>query len=217
MRKLLSVFTAAALVASLSVHAQSSITNASAYHYKWYDGQGQMHFSDSLNADAMKFGYDVVNAQGLTIQHVARQLSPEERAAANKLAAEQAAQQQAAQDQAKAQAQMLAAYPDEASFKLSQQQQLDTIDQQIHTTQTNLHIQEKALTDLLARAADIERAKGPVPKYLADSISQQRNVVAGQRNALDRQQAARAQTVQLQAKQLVVYRQLKTAQEQPGQ
>ena len=88
MRKLLSVFAAAALLASLSAHAQKgSITNASAYHYKWFDGQGQMQFSDSLTADAMKYGYDVVNAQGVVIQHVARQLNPQERAAANKLAA----------------------------------------------------------------------------------------------------------------------------------
>jgi Domain of unknown function (DUF4124) len=218
MRKLLSVFAAVALVASLSAHAQKGgSTNANAYHYKWYDGQGQMHFSDSLAADAMKYGYDVVNAQGLVIQHVARQLNPEERAAANKLAAEQAAQQQAARERANAEAQMLSAYPDEESFKISQQQALDTIDQQIHTTQTNLQIQEKALTDLLTRAADIERAKGPVPKFLVDSISKQRNVVTGQRNVLERLQAQRAQTVQAQATQLVRYRQLKAAQEQPAQ
>jgi pyruvate/2-oxoglutarate dehydrogenase complex dihydrolipoamide acyltransferase (E2) component len=218
MRKLLSVFAAATLLASVSAHAQKSGTsNASAYHYKWYDGQGQMHFSDSLTADAMKFGYDVVNAQGLAIQHVARQLNPEERAAANKLAAEQAAQQHAAQERANAEAQMLSAYPDEESFKISQQQALDTIDQQIHTIQGNLRSQEKALTDLLTRAADIERAKGPVPKFLVDSISTQRNVVTGQRNSLERLQAQRAQTVQVQATELVRYRQLKAAQEQPAQ
>jgi hypothetical protein len=218
MRKLLSVFAAAALLASMSAHAQKSgSANANAYHYKWYDGQGQMHFSDSHTADAMKFGYDVVNAQGLTIQHVARQLNPEERAAANKLAAEQAEQQHATEERAKAEAQMLSAYPDEESFKTSQQQALDTIDQQIHTTHTNLQIQEKALTDLLTRAADIERAKGPVPKFLVDSISTQRSVVTGQRNALERLQAQRAQTVQAQAVQLVRYRQLKAAQEQPAQ
>jgi hypothetical protein len=218
MRKLLSIFAAATLLASVSAHAQKgSITNASAYHYKWFDGQGQMQFSDSLTADAMKYGYDVVNAQGVVIQHVARQLNPQERAAANKLAAEQAAQQQAVQERARAEAQMLSAYPTEESFKISQQQSLDNIDQQIHTIQSNLRSQEIALTDLLTRAADIERAKGTVPKFLSDSISKQRNVVTGQRNALDREQAVRVQTVQLQATELVRYRQLKAAQEQPTQ
>ena len=73
------------------------------------------------------------------------------------------------------------------------------------------------MTDLLTRAADIERAKSPVPKFLVDSIGTQRNVVTGQRNALERLQAQRAQTVQLQVTQLLRYRQLKAAQEQPAQ
>ncbi|GGY35504.1 hypothetical protein GCM10008098_30810 [Rhodanobacter panaciterrae] len=211
MRKSLLVFAAVVLVASLSAHAQ----NTGNIRYKWYDGQGLMHFSDSLTADAMKYGYDLVNDHGLVVQHVPRQLNAEERAAANKLAAEQAAKQRAAQEIANAETQMLAAYPDEESYKISQQQALDTIDQQIHTTQINLRSQEKALTDLLARAADMENAKTPVPKFLVDNIAQQRGIVTAQRSALQRQQALRVQTVQQQAKQLAHYRELKAAQAQP--
>ncbi|MEO8999688.1 MAG: DUF4124 domain-containing protein, partial [Rhodanobacter sp.] len=149
MRKLLPVFAAVVLIASLSAYAQ----NTGNIRYKWYDGQGLMHFSDSLTSEAMKYGYDLVNDHGLVVQHVPRQLSAEERAASNKLAAAQAVKQRAAQEIANAETQMLAAYPDEESYKISQQQSLDTIDQQIHTTQINLRSQEKALTDLLARAA----------------------------------------------------------------
>ncbi|TPG09679.1 DUF4124 domain-containing protein [Rhodanobacter glycinis] len=213
MRKSLLVFAVVMLVASLSAHAQ----NTGNIRYKWYDGQGLMHFSDSLTADAMKYGYDLVNDRGLVVQHVPRQLNAQERAAANKLATEEAAKQRAAQEIVNAETQMLEAYPDEESYKISQQQTLDTIDQQIHTTQINLRSQEKALTDLLGRAAEMENAKQPVPKYLADSIAQQRGVVTEQRNTLHRQQALRAQTVQLQAKQLVRYRELKAAQAQSQQ
>jgi hypothetical protein len=215
MRKLLSAVAVAALLASLPAYAQNN--TGGGIRYKWLDGQGLLHFSDSLSADAMKYGYDLVNDQGRVIQHVPRQMTPEERAAANKLAAEQAAQQHAAQERANAEAQMLAAYPDEASYKLSQQQELDTADQQIHTTQINLHSQEKALTDLLTRAADLERAKQPVPKFLTDSIAKQRDVVNGQRSLLQRQQATRVQKVQQQATQLARYRELKAAQAQSGQ
>ena len=213
MRKPLLVIAAVVLVASLSAHAQ----NTGNIRYKWYDGQGLMHFSDSLTAEAMKYGYDLVNDRGLVVQHVPRQLNAQERAAANKLATEEAAKQRAAQEIVNAETQMLEAYPDEESYKISQQQTLDTIDQQIHTTQINLRSQEKALTDLLGRAAEMENAKQPVPKYLADSIAQQRGVVTEQRNTLHRQQALRAQTVQLQAKQLVRYRELKAAQAQSQQ
>lgn len=213
MRNTLLIAAAVMLLASLSVRAQ----NSGNIRYKWHDAQGLMHFSDSLTAEAMKYGYDLVNDHGMVVQHVPRQLTAEERAAANKLAAEQAARQRAAQEQANADAQMLSAYPDEESYKISLQQVLDTIDQQIHTTQINLRSQEKALTDLLGRAADIENAKDAVPKSLADSIVQQRNVVAGQRTTLRRQQALREQTVQLQAKQRAHYRELKAAQAQPAQ
>lgn len=209
MRKTLLIAAVALLVSSLSVHAQ----NVSSVRYKWYDGQGLVHFSDSLTADAMKYGYDLVNDRGMVVQRVPRQLNAQERAAANKLALEQAAKQRAAQELANTEAQMLAAYPDEESYKISLQQSLDTIDQQIHTTQINLRSQEKALTDLLARAADIESGKNTVPKFLVDSIAQQRNVVATQRSTLHRQQALRAQTVQMQVKQLARYRELKAAQE----
>jgi hypothetical protein len=210
MRKPLLVFAAVVLVASLSAHAQ----NTGNIRYKWYDGQGLMHFSDSLTAEAMKYGYDLVNDRGMVVQRVPRQLNAEERAAANKLADEQAAKQRAVQEIANAEAQMLSAYPDEESYKISLQQSLDTIDQQIHTTQINLRSQEKALTDLLGRAADMENTKTPVPKFLVDSIAQQRGVVTEQRNTLQRQQALRAQTVQLQAKRLARYRELKAAQAQ---
>lgn len=212
MRKLHSAFALVMLAASMSAHAQSP----SSVRYKWHDGEGLAHFSDSLSAEAMKYGYDVVNDRGMVIQHVARQLTPAEREAANKLAVAQAAIQRAAKEKADAEAQMLAAYPDEESYRISQQQALDTIDQQIHTTRINMRSQEKALTDLLSRAADIERAKEPVPGFLLKSIADQRNVVTGLRSALERQQAGRAQTVELQAQQLLRYRELKAAQKQPA-
>ena len=216
MRKLLFVFTAAALFANVTAHAQAP-TTGSGIRYKWHDGQGRLHFSDSLNAEAMKYGFDAVNDQGMVIQHVSRQLTPDERAAANKLAAEQAAKQQAEQKRHDAEAQMLDAYPDENSYKISQQQALDTLDQQIHTTQLNLKTQEKALTDLLGRAAEIERTQKTVPKFINDSIANQRAVVTGQQNTLQHQQALRTQMVQDQATQLARYRELKAAQASPAQ
>ena len=201
----------AAAMAVTCAHAQTQ-ENRNGSHYKWRDAQGLPHYSDSLNAEAIKYGYDVVNDRGLVTQHVERQLNPEERAAARKLADEQAAQQRAAQERSRNDSQLLAAYPTEADYKTSLQQEVDNIDQQIRTTQINLHSQEKALTDLLTRAGDLERAKQPVPKYLNDSIATQRNVVAGQRAALDRQQAARDTASTKMVQQLQHYRDLKAAQ-----
>ena len=213
MHKSILVFTAAVLLASASAQAQVKGN----VRYKWHDGQGLLQFSDSLTADTMKYGYDVVNDQGLIIQHVPRQLTPDERTAANKLAAEHAATQRIEQDRMAAETQMMTAYPDESTYRIFQQQALDTIDQQIHTTQLNLRSQEKALTDLLARAAAFERAKQPVPPFMVDSIASQRAVVTVQHATLDRQQSARAQLVKDQAVELARYRQLKAAQAKPTQ
>ncbi|MEO7072125.1 MAG: DUF4124 domain-containing protein [Rhodanobacter sp.] len=209
MRKLWPVFAVVILAASQCALAQET----SHVRYKWQDAQGLVHFSDSLSSEAMKYGYTVVNDQGVVVGRVARQLSAEERAAASKLADQQAAAQRATREQAKAEAQMLNAYPDEASFRLSQQQTLDTIDQQIHTTQINLRSQEKALTDLLGRAADLERSKQPVPPFLVDGIAKQRSVVTGQRTNLTRQRAEKTRASAEQRTDLARYRALKAARE----
>ena len=207
MRKPLLIIAAVALIASLSAYAQ----NTSSVRYKWYDGQGLVHFSDSLSADAMKYGYELVNDRGLVVQRVSRQLNAQERAAANKLADEQAAKNKVIQDRATADSQMLAAYPDEASYQISLQQSLDSIDQQIHTTQINLRTQEKALTELLGRAADLENNKNTVPKFLVDGIAKQRNVVGALRDTLHRQQDLRAESVQGQIQLMAHYRETKAA------
>lgn len=210
MRLLSLVFTAAAVL----VASQAAIAQQGNVHYKWHDAQGLMHFSDSLSAEAMKYGYSMVNDQGVVVGRVDRQLNADELAAASKLAAQQAAQKHAAQELANREAQLLNAYPDEATFRVSQKQTLDTIDQQIHTTLINLRTQEKALTDLLDRAADLERAKENVPPPLTSNIAKQRDVVNGQRNTLVRQQAGRTKTLQVQGAQLTRYRELRAAQDQ---
>lgn len=213
MRKSLSILIAATLLASASVHAQQH-ANSNGMRYKWVDGKGLPHFSDSLTQDAIQHGYDVVNDQGMVVQHVQRQLSPEERAAVQKQAAQQAAAQRTAQDRARADQQMLAAYPDEASYKASLQQALANMDQQIHTSKLNLRSQEQALTELLGRAAEFEHNKQPLPKYLQDGIAKQRGVVSDLQALLQRQQAQRDQAAQAQVQQLAHYRAAQAAQNQ---
>lgn len=206
MRKFVFTVAAVAVATAGVVHAQS-------IRYRWQDAKGLPHYSDSLTAEAMKYGYDLVNDRGLVVSHVEHQLSPAERAAAAQRAAQQAAQRRAEEDRERADHQLLDTYPDEAALKLAQQQGLDTIDQQMGTTRVNLRSQEKALADLLGRAGELERAKQPVPKYLADSIADQRNVVAAQRATLQRQQDERAAAEQADAQQLEHYRALKKAQQ----
>lgn len=213
MRKTALVIALLALTASL--HAQQG--GGSHYRYRWKDASGLPHYSDSLTSDAIKYGYDLVNDRGLVVQHVDRQLTPEERAQAQKQAEAQAATDRAAQEQLRTDTQMLNAYPNEAAYKVSLQETLDNLDQQIATTRSNLRSQEKALTDLLTRAGDLERNKQTVPKPLNDSIAKQRDVVARQRDTLEREQTARDAMVQKNTQSLQHYQELKAAQDKARQ
>ncbi|HKT28166.1 DUF4124 domain-containing protein [Dyella sp.] len=180
-------------------------------HYRWVDGSGLPHYSDSLTVDALKYGYDVIGSNGLVMEHVRKQLSPAERAAAEKQAAEAAAKQRAVEEQKTNDMLLLNTYPDEAALKIQHQQILDHLDEEMSTTRMNLHSQDAALTDLLNRAADEERQKKPVPKFLTDQIATQRNVVANERALLEREKANRAATEQQQAQELQHFRELKAA------
>lgn len=180
--------------------------------YRWVDSTGLPHFSDSLTDNAVKYGYDIINNSGMVVTHVQRQLTPTEQAAARKQAEEQAAQQRVIEEQKRHDIELLNTYPDEDALKLEQQQVLENLDEQMSTTRVNLHSQDAALTDLLNRAADDERSKQPVPKFLTDQIAAQRNVVAGERALLERQKAHRETMVEQQAQELQHYRALKVAQ-----
>lgn len=209
MRRTLIVIAMLALTAGAHAQAQKG----SSYRYRWKDASGLPHYSDSLTSDALKYGYDLVNDRGLMVQHVDRQLNPEERAAAQKAAEQQAAQQRVAQERARTDSQMLAAYPDETAYATSLKQSLDNLDQQINTTRINLRSQEKALTDLLTRAGDLERAKQPVPKVLNDSIAKQRDVVSKQRDLLEHELSTHDAAEKKNADDLQHYRDVKAAQE----
>jgi hypothetical protein len=195
------------LVGSATAQTQAG----SGVHYRWVDASGLPHFSDSLTDDAVKFGYEVINSDGMVVAHVGKQLSPSERAAAAKQAAEDAARQNAIEAQKRNDLQLLNTYPDEDALKAEQQEVLENLDEQMNTTRVNLHSQDAALTDLLNRAADNERAKEPVPKFLTDQIASQRTVVANERALLERQKNTREATVQQQAQELQHYRELKAA------
>jgi hypothetical protein len=199
------------LLACPWAEAQQQHASSGGAHYKWRDGQGQLHYSDSLTTEALKYGYDVIDDRGIAVQHVQRQLTPAEQEAARAQAAQAAARQRAEDEQARADIQLMAAYPDEASYRAMQKMTLDSIDQQIDNAGTSLLSQEKALADLLARAADLERAKQPVPKSLADSIGRQRGVVAEQHATMDRLRASRSVAEQRARQQLEHYRSLKAA------
>lgn len=199
--------TGLALILSLTVAGVAlSATATGPVQYRWHNAQGVLQFSDTLSADAIAHGYDIVNAQGVVVQHVP---SPAERRAEQIAAQAQARLDAERAHRQAADAQLLNAYPTEDALRSALQAQVSNISQSMSATEINLHSQESSLADMLQRAAEIEHEKNPVPPYLTHDIAQQRRVVEQQRLALQRQQRQRDAAQAAIAPQLARYRQIK--------
>ena len=200
---------ALALTVSLSANSASEHNR-----YKWKDGQGNLHYDDALPDAALQFGYDVVNQDGMVVKHVDRTRTPEEQAADKLAAAKLAAEKKTTDERTQHDQQMLAAYPNEQDLARNQQGQLDSLDQEAHATQVSLDSQEKSLTDMLGRAADLERTGKPVPDALSKLIENQRAIVAKQKDYIAAKQKERADTAQRFVDELAHYRELRANQAQ---
>lgn len=165
---------ASALQAAPSSHSQ----------YRWKDSAGTPHYSDILTPEALQYGYDIINPKGVVVKHVDRQRTYEE------LLAEEAAM--AAKREADLQEQsdkrMLAAYPTEKDLVSARQAQLDSIDQNIRAASNSLGVQERALSDVLARAASFEHEGKPVPEDVKKQIESLRNSAEALRSYVARRQ-----------------------------
>jgi hypothetical protein len=208
MRRISSCLLSAAVVCGMCAPAFAAPPTPTT-HYRWKDAAGVVHFSDTIPASALAGGYDIVNAQGLVVRHVERELTPAERRAAAARAAQEAAVRRDAQQRRVADAQMLAAYPTDQDLQASQQAQLRQIQADISSLETNLRSQEDSLTELLAHAADLEHSKQPIPPYVSKRIAEQRQSVNDERAALVQKRADFVQTEVRFAAQLEHYRALR--------
>lgn len=209
MRRTVLLLLPALLLAASAVTPVRATDNTPVVHYRWKDTAGVVHFSDTIPASALAGGYDVVNNDGRVVRHIAPELTPAERKASAAEAARAAAAKRAAQQQSLQDTQMLSAYPTDKDLQQSQQAQLQQIETDIATLQTNLRSQESTLTDLLAHAADLEHSNEPIPAVVNQRISEQRESVNQERNALVQRRADLAHAQTKFALQLQRYRTLR--------
>lgn len=175
--------------------------------YKWVDENGKVHFSDTVPTDQLKKGRQEIS--GASVKTVDRQKTPEE-LAAEKLAAEKAAELKKAED-AKAQADnaLVLSYATEADLLRARDQELEVIESTLATDRLGIASHEKALTDMLASAAEFERAKKPIPQRVTDSISNIRKDLENQRRMLADSEARKAQVAKDYEAKVARFRALK--------
>lgn len=189
--------------------AWATTQNQSPNHYRWTDGSGQLHISDSLTVEATQVGYDVITSQGFVTAHVSKQLTQPELLAKKKMDDEQTAKQAKLNRQRQSDEQMLNAYPVEADFVKQQADSVKSIDGKIKATELSLTVQTHALSDLLQRAAEFDTSKTSVPAPLAKKVKDQQSIVNSQKNLLSNQRAERDELKQAQVEELKHYRQLR--------
>jgi hypothetical protein len=182
----------AASVALLLLYAAdtyaASTTSANRSHFRWKDPAGTPHYSDMLTPEALQFGYDILNAKGVLIKHVDRQRTPEELFAEETAATAAAAAKHEAEMQAITDKRMLAAYPTEKDLMSARQAQVDSIDQNIRAASNSLGVQERSLSDALARAASFDREGKPVPEAQQKQIESVRKSIDSLRAYIARRQ-----------------------------
>jgi len=178
--------------------------------YKWRDAEGNLHYTDALPPEAVKYGYEVVNAQGIVIKRVDRAKTAEERVAAKAEIAKAQAAKEAAETRARSDQQMLAAFPTEDDLKRAQHQQSEMLEQNLTSARISLQSQEKSLAELLGHAAELESSGKPVPTNLANRIGALRKQVEDQRAYIARKETERTDTVTRFDDELAHYRDLKS-------
>jgi hypothetical protein len=177
--------------------------------FKWRDAQGDLHYGDSVPAEAAKLGYDVVNSQGIVIKHVDRAKSDAELAASKVEAVKQAAERRVAEQRARDDEQLLSNYPREEDLKHAQQQELEMLEQQVKAAAASLRNQEQSLADLLDRAAEAERTGKELPADQSKQLGRMRKQVDDQRLTVAQREHERDETSSHFDEQVAHYRELK--------
>ncbi|MHB1052227.1 MAG: DUF4124 domain-containing protein [Thiobacillus sp.] len=142
---------------------------AQAGMYRWVDGNGRVHYSDTLPSTYQKSGAAEMSKQGLVIKRT--QSEAERRAEGVQLEeerlAEQARQQQAQQDRA-----LTLTYTTEAEIDLARDRALEHHNMAIKGTQLRAKIVADNLAELQERAARLIKAGRPIPPNLKEQLDQ---------------------------------------------
>jgi hypothetical protein len=198
------------VVLALLLVGVASAAESKHNRYKWNDADGNLHYSDALPAEAVKYGYEIVSPQGVVIKHVDRAKTPEERSAAKAELAKAKAAKDAEETRVRTDQQMLAAYPTEEDLKRAQHQQSEMLEQNLASARVSLQSQEKSLAELLGHAAELDSSGKPVPPPLAKRIADTRQQVESQRGYIARKESERDQAIAHFDAELAHYRDVKS-------
>lgn len=175
----------------LALGAISSDAQAQRKLYRWTDKDGNVHYTDTLPAEAAKDKQEELNSQGMTVKTTERVRTAEEQAAWEAEQAELEKVRLVAEQKAKMDSVLVSSYPAESDLQRAYRERFDLIEQSLESARIGIRSQEMSLAELLDHAADLERNGKPVPVQIRDSITRARSQVADQRAYLTRRETER--------------------------
>ncbi len=138
--------------------------------YKYVNEDGVTVLDSRVPNKYVRFGYTVMSSDGRVLEVVERALTDEEISARDRTAKLEAERKREQEAKEAADANLLRIYSRPEDVIRARDSKLDSINEFINSTQSNLQIKVKQKRQLEAVAADIERTGGTVPGVHIDRI-----------------------------------------------
>lgn len=180
--------------------------------YKCKNEKGETFYSNSFDPKQCSGGGAQMNEAGIEVRAIERRKTPEELAAEREAIAVAAEQERLLAERKRQDDVLMQSYPTEADLERAHASDLRGFDGMIRTQEMSAASYEAILNELLASAAESERAGQAVPPTVAKRIESVRDDLDTQRKAIERRRAERAEAEAEHAARLARYRELKARQ-----
>ena len=196
------------LVLAIGLAFASGGAQAAGKIYRCKNADGSTYYSQAFDPRLCTQGGSQLNDQGLAVKQIERPKTEEELAALKAQAALEAEEKARAEELAREDQVLLMSFASEADLQRTHDQQMQSLETAIATTNLQLANQQKSLSDLLASAAESERANQPVSESLAASIATVRKAIEEENTYIARKEAQKAEAAVEFEKKLAHYREV---------
>lgn len=168
----------------ISVMLIGSASPVLAKMYKWVDEDGHVHFGDRVPQQYLKLEHDVLNEQGVKIDHKERAKTEAELAEEKRLQKERKQQELAERKKRQRDRVLLDTYTTERDLILARDARLEAVDSQILLAKNIIKDSENNLAMLEKQVSEIKSTNREVPAELYERIENGKQQVKLQQKIL---------------------------------
>ena len=180
---------------------------AEKYYYIYKDARGKVHIEDFISADHARYGYRVVNSQGLTIEVVPSSKEKQRQAEKQRKKAQKAL---AANKDRKADDFLLKTFIDANEIREAGNKKILAIQSEIDMAQNHIKVFEKNLRQLEAQLEKTDQAGKAITQKDVDAIRKIKESIRKNKAFIDQKKQQQMEIRDLYTRYIKRYRQLKT-------